>query len=230
MLCAGIVGGVGPESTLDYYRNIVAGYRSRMAGDAYPRIIINSINMTEMLAFVYSRNFDGLTDFLLSAIDSLGRAGADFAAIASNTPHVVFDQVSARSPLPLISIVETTCTRAFSLRLKKVLLIGTGFTMKSTFFQECFSWYGIEVIVPSAENREIIQNIIFPDLENGIVAPGKKQELLRLCNDTMAGKSVDGIVLGCTELPLMVSKDDFAIEVLNTTQIHIDAIVGRLAG
>lgn len=225
MLTVGIVGGIGPESTLDYYKNIVAGYRNRTNDENYPHIIINSINMTEMLSYVYSHNYNGLTDFLLSAIASLKSAGADFAVIASNTPHVVFDQVNNRSSLPLISIVEATCKKTFSLRLKKVLLIGTGFTMRSTFYQECFSKYGIAAIVPSREEQEIIQNIIFPDLENGIIAPEKKQQLLDLCNDRLAKESAGGIVLGCTELPLMIKDDDFAIAVLNTTQIHIDAIV-----
>jgi len=225
---AGIVGGVGPASTLDYYREIISDFRRATGGKNYPKIVVNSVDMTEMLRFTERRDFPGLADFLLRAIDELAAAGADFALIASNTPHIVFDQVRERSPLPLISIVEAACTRAASLGLKRLLLIGTGFTMANHFYQDALALRGIQAFVPPEEGRALVQNIIFPELEEGIVRPEQKERLVRLCSGLILDEGADGIILGCTELPLMIGARDFDVAVLDTTRIHIDAVVERL--
>jgi aspartate racemase len=224
----GIIGGIGPESTIDYYRGIISRYREKTGNDNYPVIFINSINMTEMLLYLSNRNYEELISLLVRSIGELARAGADFAAIASNTPHLVFDEVSALSPLPLISIVEETGAAAQSLGIRKALLVGTAFTMGSSFYRDCFSRRSISMLVPSAEEQERIHGIIFPELEEGIVIPEKKAALLGICNRIIAHERVDGVVLGCTELPLMVRDGDLAVTVLNTSQIHIEAIVSRL--
>lgn len=224
----GIVGGIGPASTLEYYREIVAGYRRVTGGTAYPKIAVNSVDMTEMLCFTESNDFDGLRDFLLRAIEELAAAGSDFAAIASNTPHIVFDEVKKRSPLPLISIVEAACDKAASLKLGNLLLIGTGFTMSHHFYQDAFEQRGIRAYVPAAPGRALVQGIIFPELEEGIVRPEQKKKLVELCSGLIQEEKADGIVLGCTELPLMLGAADFDVAVLDTTRIHIDAIVKRL--
>ncbi|MDA3941161.1 MAG: amino acid racemase [Spirochaetia bacterium] len=161
----------------------------------------------------------------IAGIISLRDAGADFAVIASNTPHIVFDEVDKLSPLPLLSIVEATAQKAATLKLKKLLLIGTIFTMESTFYQNSNSNYNISVVVPSAEEQEIIYNIIFPELEEGIVIPKKKNQLINICNKIIEKENIDGRILGCTELPLMIKDDDFRIEVLNTTKIHVEGIL-----
>ena len=224
----GIIGGVGPASTLDYYREIISGYRRATGGTNYPKIVVNSVDMTEMLQFTERKDFPGLADFLLRAIDELAAARAEFAVIASNTPHIVFDKVRERSPLPLISIVEVACARAASLGLKKLLLIGTGFTMSNHFYQDALAMRGIQAFVPSEEGRALVQSIIFPELEEGIVRPEQKERLIKLCSGLIRDGGADGIILGCTELPLMIGPKDFDIAVLDTTRIHIDAVVQRL--
>lgn len=224
----GIIGGLGPESTIDYYKNIISIYRNETGDSNYPEIIINSINMTEMLSYLAKKNYSKLIDLLLSSISQLKKAGAAFAVIASNTPHIVFDQLKDKSILPLISIVEETCKKAFSIKIKKILLIGTAFTMKSDFYQKGFSKHNIETIVPDKKEQDIIQNIIFPELEEGIVIPEKKEQLIKICNTIISKENIEAIVLGCTELPLMLKDNDFKIKILNTAQIHIDAIVSRL--
>ena len=224
----GIIGGIGPESTLDYYKDIIRGYRKKINKDEYPQILINSINMTKMLSFVKNKNYANLIDFLVTEIGYLRNAGADFAVIASNTPHVVFDEVNKLSSIPLVSIVEATAQKAVSLNLKKLLLIGTGFTMKSNFYQDCISKYSISVFVPSNKEQEIIHNIIFPELEEGIVIPEKKSQLINICNKIINKENVDGIILGCTELPLMIKDNDFKITVLNTTKNHVEVIVNKI--
>ena len=117
----GIVGGIGPESTLMYYRDIVAHAHARSGDDQYPEVVIESVNMTKMLSYFLTGEFDGLADYLSAAIDTLARSGASFAALASNTPHLVFDTLQKRSAIPLISIVEKTADRAKELSLKHVL-------------------------------------------------------------------------------------------------------------
>ena len=223
----GIVGGIGPESTLLYYREISSRLHARLPGDEYPRILINSVNMSEMLSFVRRGDMARLVDFLVDAVGVLERAGCDFAAIASNTPHMVFDEVRARCKIPLVSIVEATAARAASLGLAKVLLTGTGFTMKADFFPRVLALSGIEVIVPSIEEQEEIHAIIFPDLENGIVRPEKKERFLSICATLIERHSLDGLILGCTELPLIASQSDFSVPVLDTAEIHIEDLVAR---
>jgi len=228
MKTIGILGGMGPESTVEYYKSIIAGYRSEKKDNQYPLIIINSINMTEMLSFVADENYPALIELLLKGIKDLKSSGADFAVLASNTPHVVFDDLLKISPLPLISIVEATAMKTKSLGLKKLLLIGTGFTMKNTFYRDNISRFNISVTVPSEQNQEIIHNIIFPELEDGIVIPEKKRQMIEICNEIIKRENIDGVILGCTELPLMIKDDDLEVEVLNTTQNHVDAILKRI--
>ncbi|MBP1639282.1 MAG: ygeA 2 [Bacteroidetes bacterium] len=224
----GIVGGIGPESTIDYYKGIINGYRSLSNDVNYPHIIVNSINMTAMLTLIDNKDYSGVTSLLLNAIVALKAAGASFAVIASNTPHVVFDDIKACSPIPLISIVEVTCNQALSLGLKKLLLIGTRFTMQNHFYQNEFRRHGIALAIPSSVDQEIVHNIIFPELEEGIVIPEKKARLVALCNEIIDKEQCDGIILGCTELPLMLHDEEFNIKVLNTAQIHVKTIVNKL--
>lgn len=127
----GIIGGIGPASTLDYYSGIINGVRAKINDDNYPQIVINSVNMTEMLSYVSNNDWDSLSNMLLAAVQDLANAGADLAAIASNTPHIVFDRIQKKSVLPLISIVDATCAYSQQWGCKTVVVIGTRFTMSS---------------------------------------------------------------------------------------------------
>ena len=225
---AGIVGGIGPASTLDYYMRIISGYRSRSGGDDYPEIVINSVNMTEMLSYVKNNDRDKLIGMLVAAIRELADAGADFAAIASNTPHIVFDKVSERSPIPLISIVEETCKCARARGCRKAVVIGTRFTMSSGLYADALGAYGIKAVTPSDAEQEIIHGIIFPNLENGVVVPEEIQKMLAIVNRLIKEHGADALILGCTELPLMIKDGDTETAILNTTQIHIDSIIERI--
>jgi aspartate racemase len=225
MKTIGIIGGIGPESTVDYYRGIIARYRDLTGDDNYPPILVNSINMTAMLNLLSGRDYDALVEMLLDAIEALARAGAEIAAIASNTPHIVFDRVSPRSPLPLVSIVEAAAEKAESLGIQKALLIGTSFTMASSFYRDCFARRSIPLVVPSSAEQVAIHGIIFPELEEGIVVPEKKARLLDICDRIIEKEGVGGVILGCTELPLMVKEGDLPVCVLNTVTVHVEAIV-----
>ncbi|SHH83964.1 aspartate racemase [Sporobacter termitidis DSM 10068] len=225
---AGIVGGIGPASTLDYYSGIINGVRELTKSGEYPKIVIDSINMTEMLGYVAANDRAKLIDILVDAIDHLAAAGADFAAIASNTPHIVFEDVRARARLPLLSIVEETCRCAAKRGVKKAVVLGTLFTMKSGLYTNALEKHGIAAVVPDDGAQNDVYNIIFPNLEEGIVLPEEKQKLLHISEDLLAASGADALVLGCTELPLAFRPGDLNTILLDTAQIHIAAIVREM--
>jgi aspartate racemase len=225
---AGIVGGIGPASTLDYYDGIIKGVRARSGGTGYPEIVIDSINMTEMLGYVSQKQYDKLIRMLTCSIGNLKAAGACIAAIASNTPHIVFDEVRKRSALPLISIVDETCRVAKTSGCRRAAVLGTLFTMRSGLYTQAFERYGMKAFVPDTDTQEAVHGIIFPNLEDGIVLAGDKMRLLEIARNFIRSTDADLLVLGCTELPLAVKPEDLDTPVLNTTQIHIEAIVREL--
>lgn len=226
----GIIGGIGPESTLEYYKRIVYGYRKITNDENYPQIFINSINMNEMMNFLKVNDFDGLTLQLIKEIHKLEQIGAEYIAIASNTPHCVADELKKKCSVPIISIVDETCSFARKNNLRKLLLTGTIFTMNNTFYQEALGNFGIECIVPDDEGKDAIFGIIFPNLENGIIIEKDKLAFMGICEKIIAENKVDGLILGCTELPLMVNQGDFAVKVLDTMEIHINGILQKIIG
>ena len=221
----GLIGGLGPASTVDYYRGIIAVTMEQAGDDHYPEIIINSVNMTRVMSAVENNDWDGLVEILVQSVRELANAGADFAAIASNTPHIVFDRVAEKSALPLISIVEATCNRAQDMKCGSVLVIGTLLTMRSGLYTDTFKKYGITAHVPTEQEQKDIFSLFYPNLENGIVVPEDKERMLNLLQKLITREQYDALVLGCTELPLMIKDEDIDIRLVNTTQIHIDAII-----
>jgi aspartate racemase len=222
----GIIGGTGPESTIEYYKRIISGYRARASDGSYPSIIINSINAAPLIEFVTARQLDEVTEFLVPEIDRLAKAGADFALIAANTPHVVFDAVKKRSPLPLISIVEATAEVARSRGLEKPALFGTSLTMESTFYPEVFARKGLSVAIPDSDERAYIQKIYMGELFHGIIRDETRDRLVAIAMAMKEREHADSLILGGTELSLILTEPEYGgIPVLDTTQIHVDAIV-----
>ena len=223
----GIIGGIGPASTVEYYKGIIDGYKKINDGN-YPRLFINSINMTEMLDCLADNNYDKLINLLSNEINKLEIVGADYIAIACNIAHCVIDELIKKSTVPIISIVEETCKYAKNNNLKKVLLTGTKFTMEKDFYKKSFEKNNIECIVPDENERTIIQNIIFPNLENGMKFVEDKKAFMKICNKIIKKENIDGVVLGCTELPLLINQRDFGISVLDTMEIHIKSILEKM--
>src|SRR5213078_1256258 len=155
----GIIGGLGPESTIDYYQRIIALYRERTGDGSYPEFIINSVNL--------KKGFAGMADYLLEGIGKLARAGANFGLIAANTPHIVFDDVAPKSPIPLISIVEATCAAAKAQNLKRLALFGTRYTMQANFYPKLFAREGIDLLVPDSQDQDFIHDKYMSELVPG---------------------------------------------------------------
>ncbi len=225
MKTIGILGGIGPESTADYYRNIITAFNSRYTELAYPEIIIYSANLNELMEIINKSEWSKLTAWLLDKIMSIHRAGAEFAAIASNTPHIVFDELQASSPIPLLSIVEETCRKAQEMGLKTLGLLGTKLTMASDFYKKPFIRYGMSLTVPTEEEQDLIHRRLFSEIELGIFKDSTRDELLAIAKRMVDQEKIDGLILGCTELPLILTKDQFGIPFLNTTAIHCESII-----
>jgi len=223
----GIIGGLGPESTVDYYKRIIEGLRSE-GSLAAPEILIYSLDMEEVLGLVSRQEWPNLVYLLTAKLKALQRAGADFAVIASNTPHIVFDEVQARSPLPLISIVTATLNKAKSLGLSTLGMLGTRFTMQSNFFAPQFSEQGILVTVPPVEDQEYIHDKLMTEIELGIITKETRAGLLEIIQRMLKTEKIDGVILGCTELPLILTEDAFGLPFLNTTAIHVESIIDRM--
>jgi aspartate racemase len=155
MKTLGIIGGIAPESTIDYYRQIIASYKEKVRDGSYPQIIINSIDLHKMLELVAANRLAEVTDYLVNELKRLANAGVDLAVFASNTPHLVFEEINRQSPLPLVSIVEATRDEATRLHLTKLGLIGTRFTMQGGFYQNVFSRSGMQSLHPMLRNRSL---------------------------------------------------------------------------
>jgi len=226
---AGIVGGIAPESTVEYYRLLIASYRKQTNDGNYPPIIINSINLKKMLDLILANRLALVTDYLVEAVEKLARAGADFGAFASNTPHIVFDEIRGRSSLPLISIVEATCDAASRMGLQRVGLFGTRFTMQGQFYPAVFSKAGIELVAPDETEQDYIHTRYMSELVNGVFLPATREKLLGIVDRLKEREGIDGLILGGTELPLILrTAEHNDLPLLDTTRIHVERIVVEL--
>ena len=229
MKTVGIIGGIGPESTIEYYRLIIASYRERRGDGSYPSLLVNSIDLKRMVDLISANRLSEVEEYLVDELKRLANAGADFAALAANTPHIVFGAVRARSPVPLISIVEVTCEAARGRGLRRVGLFGTRFTMQAGFYSEAFDREGITVVTPGPKEQVYIHDKYMSELLNGIFIPETRGGLLAIVEQMKAREGIEGLILGGTELPLILRGDEHAgVPFLDTTKIHADAIVSRL--
>jgi aspartate racemase len=224
-----MIGGLGPESTIDYYRSILARYRARKPDGGYPHVVINSLDVEKGIALLDAGRLSDLTDYLAAGVEVLVRAGADFAFMAANTPHLVFDEVQRRSAIPLLSIVRATCDHAKALGLKKLGLFGTGFTMRASFYPEEFQRAGMTLVRPKESEQEFIHGKYIGELLKNQFLPETRTELLSIAQRMKNEDGIEALVLAGTELPLLLRDSGTpGIEFLDTTVIHVEAIVNEL--
>jgi len=229
MKTLGMIGGVGPESTIDYYKNIIAMYRERKPDGHYPQLVINSIDLQKGIDFLEADNLAGMTKFLLSEIERLPPAGADFGIIAANTPHIVFDDIEPKLPIPFISIVEATCDYAKARNLKRLALFGTRYTMQADFYQKVFKRAGIELVVPEPEDQDYIHEKYFAELVPGIFLPETRENLFAIIDRMKAKVDIQGVTLAGTELALILRGESHnGVALLDTGKIHCQAAVNEM--
>lgn len=224
----GIIGGTGPESTIDYYKMIINKYQAIKNDGSYPELIIYSIDLQKGVNLINDNRLDDFADYLLDAFTSLYKAGADFGILSANTAHLVFDFLKEKSPIPLISLIEETCKKTDELNIKRVGLLGTKFVMNSDLYKSELEKYNISVIVPNEDEIEKIHNWIFSELELGIIKDETRNQFLNIIKRMKEEDNIEGLILGCTELPLILTKDEFDIKFLNTTEIHVDRVVKEI--
>ena len=224
-----MIGGVGPESTIDYYSRIIALYRERKRDGSYPQFLINSIDLEKGRAFIERNDLSALTKFLVEEIEKLSKAGADFGLIAANTPHLVFDEVAGESPIPLISIVEATCAEAKARNMRRLGLFGTRYTMQADFYQKVFSKQNIDLIAPEPADQDYIHQKYFDELVVGKFLPETRAGLLAIVDRMKRTANIEGVILAGTELPLILREPDHnGVPFLDTTRIHCEAAVDEM--
>ena len=223
----GIVGGLGPESTIDYYRRILEAWDS-LDPTSMPSIVIDSLDVATALRLV-ERDRAALVEYLLASLDRLAGAGADFAAMTANTPHIVFDELAARSPVPLVSIVEVCADEARRRGLRRLALLGTRFTMEADFFPTVFARRAIQVVAPGDPDRAWLHERYVGELLKGDFRDDTRRQVVALVDRLRVEAGVDGVILGGTELPLLLGGAEIAgLPALDTTALHVAAIVAQL--
>jgi aspartate racemase len=223
----GLVGGLGPESTVDYYRRILDGWAALAPGTS-PQIVIDSLDVGRALALVASDRA-ALIEYLSASIERLAGAQSDFIAMTANTPHIVYDELAARSAVPLLSIVETCAAEARRRGLRRLLLLGTRFTMEAPFYPAVFARREMTVVAPDEEDRAWIHARYVGELLVGDFRDETRSGLVARAERLRDAESLDGVILGGTELPLLLGTPTLAgLPALDTTALHVDAIVARL--
>ncbi|GED15653.1 aspartate racemase [Aneurinibacillus migulanus] len=215
----GILGGISLASTIQYYKKITDLYYEQYNDYYYPEIRINSLDFQHFTDLENEHRTEEYIDYIAKGIHALEKSGAEFVIMGANSPHSVFNEVVNKINVPMISIVESTAKRATELKLDKVLLTGIKYTMQSNFYQEVFKKYNIDVITPNETHQDEINSIIFDELVINIVSDQTRKRML----DIIQSYDVEGVILGCTELPLLIAQNICPIPVLDTLSLHAKA-------
>lgn len=224
----GLIGGTGPESTIIYYKELTAGVQRRMGQDLFPHLTIESLSVFEVLDFCEKGQYRELAAYLAAGIRNLAAAGAEFAAFTGITPHIVFAEVARQSPIPIVSMVQTSYQYAAEKQYKRVALLGTLPTMNGDFFQRPFREGNIAVLTPNEAEKRFLHEKIASELEYGIVTASTQERLKDIANRLIQEEQAEAIILGCTELPLAFDGIALPVEKMDVMRIHIDALIDRI--
>ncbi|MFA9378751.1 MAG: aspartate/glutamate racemase family protein [Lachnotalea sp.] len=224
----GLVGGMGPESTIPYYHDIVYGVQKKVDGNYFPNLTIESVNVFKVLELCKEEKFEELIDYLLLAVNNLAASGAEFAALTANTPHIVFNELQEKSPIPLVSIIDAVYIEAKARSLVKIGLLGTIFTMTGAFYKEPFIRGGIEIITPNEREMTLINEKISSELEFGIVKDETLELFQKIIERLKQENGIQAVILGCTELPLLLNDSVSPVPCLDTLHIHVEALVNTI--
>jgi aspartate racemase len=224
----GLLGGMSWQSTVHYYRIINEEVAARLGGLHSAKIVLSSIDFAEMEVMQHSGRWFEAGELLASEAVGLRQAGADFILICANTMHKVADQVEKESRLPVLHIADATAAAVKKQGIRKVGLLGTRYTMEEDFYRvRLADKHGLSVLIPDAPDREIINRVIYDELCRGIIRPESKQEYLRVIKE-LESEGAQGIILGCTEIEMLVTPQDFSLPLFPTTLIHAQAAVDRV--
>lgn len=218
----GILGGMSPESTIEYYQHITRSYTERFGDFGYPEIIIVSVSFQPYVDWPAAGRWDLVADGLATGAQKLAAAGADFVVIATNTMHKVVNEIQSQIDIPILSLLDVVGDAIAARGLETVGLLGTRFTMESTFYQDALAARGITVITPDAADRALVNRVVYEELVAGIIRDESRSAYLGVI-ERLAANGAQGIILGCTEIPLLVKQSDTPLPLFDTTILHADA-------
>lgn len=220
MKTIGLIGGMSFESTLDYYRIINETMRLKLGKLHSAKCILYSVDFEKIEVLQHENKWDELTCIMIDIAKKLKNFGADFIVICTNTMHKMAEDIEEKAQIKVLHIAEATGKEIIKSKIKKVGLLGTSFTMEQDFYKKVLKdKFNIDVIIPSREEREIIHKIIYDELCKGIINEESKDHYIKIIN-SLASNGAEGIVLGCTEIPLLIKQEDIDIPLFDTTTIH----------
>jgi aspartate racemase len=220
----GLLGGMSPESTVEYYRYITRTYTERYGDYGYPPVLIHSVSFQPYVDWPNQGRWDLVAKGLSEAAHHLEAGGADFIAIATNTMHIVVDEIKASAGIPVLSLLDVVGEAILAQGMDRVGLLGTQFTMEHGFYQKALNSRGIEVLTPEADDRAFVNSVIYNELVKGIILDESKKRYVEIVGG-LAGRGAQGVILGCTEIPLLIGKEKLGIPLLDTTTLHAEAIL-----
>jgi aspartate racemase len=225
MKTIGLVGGMSWESSVEYYRIINETIKARLGGFHSAKSVLYSVDFAEIETLQHQGEWPETAQILSRAAASLEAAGADFIVLCTNTMHKVAAEIESAVGIPLLHIADATARQVSSRGLKKIGLLGTRFTMEEDFYKGRLTQkHGLEVLVPDAADREIVHRVIYQELVVGRVEPSSRRQFVRII-ERLAGEGAEGVILGCTEIGLLVKEGDSPIPLFDTTRIHAEAAV-----
>lgn len=227
MKTIGLIGGMSWESSIEYYRIINEETKRRLGGLHSAKSIMYSVNFAEIEALQHQNRWQEATGLMIAAAQSVERAGADFVVLCSNTMHKLANDIEANIQVPLLHIADTTAERVQSRGIRKIGLLGTRFTMEQDFYRgRLANQHGLEVMIPNEDERAVVHQVIYDELCLGIINPKSRRQYVEII-DNLVKSGAEGIILGCTEIELLVQARDTTVELFPTTRIHAEAAVGK---
>lgn len=221
----GLVGGTGPESTLLYYSEVNKRVHALTAGTEFPEIAIESLNLNKALGLVAQEKYEALETYLIAAIQHLEASGADVGALTAATMHVIFEKVRAKASVPIVGIPEAVAEVAVARGYQKVGLLGTIFTMEKDYLKKTFAEKGIDVVIPSPEDRKLVHTRITTELEYAIIKESSCAELIAIIEKMRIEAGIGAVILGRTELPLALNQENCPVDCLDIVELHIGKLV-----
>ena len=220
MKTIGLIGGMSWESSLEYYRIINETAKLKLGGLHSAKCIMYSVDFEEIEALQHENKWEELTNIMVNTAEKLKNSGADFIVICTNTMHKMASDIQNRVDIKVLHIAEVTGEEIIKKRMKKVGLLGTKFTMEGDFYKKVLKdKFNIDVVIPDEDEREFVHQVIYKELCKGVISESSKDKYIKIINN-LALKGAEGIILGCTEIPLLIKQEDVNISVFDTTTIH----------
>jgi aspartate racemase len=224
MKTIGLIGGLMWPSTIDYYKLLNQKVNERLGGVEAAKVIIYSVNFAEIKTLTEAGNWDAIASIIINAAQKLELAGADCILIGANTMHKIANEVQASISIPILHIAEATANVIESKNLKSVALLGTKYTMQMSFYRDKLAANGISTIIPNGDAIDVINNAIYNEMSKGLFLSETKQKFINII-EALKQQGAEGVILGCTEIPILIKQEDLSIPVFDTIEIHVNAAI-----